>query len=89
LDQDIFVISDGANKIELPSSLNIEETPSRSIHGTLLALPSSQRTVAVVDRTADIGAAAEAIVHARFSHAGESPYAPDLVLVKEFVVKAF
>lgn len=55
----------------------------------LLALPSAQRTVAVVDRTADIAAAAADIVHARFSHSGESPYAPDLVLVNEFVIKEF
>jgi hypothetical protein len=47
------------------------------------------RTVAVVDRTADLDAAAKAITTARFSFGGTSPYAPDLVLVNEFVKKDF
>ncbi|KAK0741126.1 hypothetical protein B0T18DRAFT_472524 [Schizothecium vesticola] len=47
------------------------------------------RAVAVVDRTADVEAAARAIVRARFGFAGQSPYAPDLVLVNEYVKKDF
>lgn len=47
------------------------------------------RVVAVVDRTADVEAAARAIVRARFGFAGRSPYAPDLVLVNEYVKKDF
>lgn len=47
------------------------------------------RVVAVVDRTADVEAAARAIVRARFGLAGRSPYAPDLVLVNEYVKKDF
>lgn len=47
------------------------------------------RAVAVVDRTADVEAAARAIVRARFGFAGRSPYAPDLVLVNEYVKKDF
>lgn len=50
---------------------------------------SSTRTVAVVDRTADIDLAAKAITNARFSFGGTSPYAPDLVLVNEFVKQDF
>ena len=50
---------------------------------------SRTRTVAVVDRTADVEAAARAITRARFGFGGRSPYAPDLVLVNEFVKKAF
>lgn len=46
-------------------------------------------TVAVVDRTSDIDRAARALVHARFAFKGRSPYAPDLVLVNEFVRKDF
>jgi acyl-CoA reductase-like NAD-dependent aldehyde dehydrogenase len=47
------------------------------------------RTLAIIDRTADIDAAAKAIVTARFSFQGTSPYAPDLVIVNEFVKKVF
>lgn len=54
-----------------------------------LRSPSNSRCVAVVDRTADIESAAKAIATARFSFGGTSPYAPDLVLVNEFVKKEF
>ncbi|KAK8855267.1 Aldehyde/histidinol dehydrogenase [Apiospora arundinis] len=50
---------------------------------------TSTRTVAIVDRTADIQAAAKAITNARFSFGGTSTYAPDLVLVNEFVKQDF
>lgn len=50
---------------------------------------SSGRVIAVVDRTADLSSAAEALVAARFSFGGTSPYAPDLVLVNEFVKRDF
>ena len=56
---------------------------------TLFPLPSSARTVAIVDRTADLKAAADAIATARFAYGGNSPYAPDLVLVNEFVKSQF
>lgn len=42
-----------------------------------------------MDRTADLAVAAEHLVTARFAFAGTSPYAPDLVLVNEFVKKEF
>jgi aldehyde dehydrogenase (NAD+) len=42
-----------------------------------------------VDRTADLAAAAEYLVTARFSFGGTSPYAPDLVFINEFVKKNF
>lgn len=45
--------------------------------------------VAVVDRTADIVRAADALVAARFGFGGRSPYAPDVVLVNEFVREPF
>lgn len=47
------------------------------------------RCIAIVDRTADIESAAKAIATARFTFGGTSPYAPDLVLVNEFVKKEF
>lgn len=50
-----------------------------------LASPSSSCTFAVVDRTADVRIAARELTAARFGFGGSSPYAPDLVLVNEFV----
>lgn len=52
--------------------------------GTITSDPSA-RTVAVIERDADIQAAADALIAARFSLGGRSPYAPDLVLVNEWV----
>lgn len=53
----------------------------------LLQSTSSASVVAVVDRTADIQSAAQYLLMARFSFAGKAAYAPDLVLVNEFVKK--
>ncbi|RAR06076.1 ALDH-like protein [Stemphylium lycopersici] len=47
------------------------------------------KVVAVVDRTADLASAAEQLVTARFAFGGTSPYAPDVVLVNEFINKEF
>ena len=43
----------------------------------------------MVDRTAHVNEAAQAVVRARFSRRGTSPYAPDVVLVNEFVLEEF
>lgn len=55
----------------------------------LFPLLSSTQAVTIVDRTADLTSAAEAIATARFAYGGNSPYAPDLVLVNEFVKSQF
>ncbi|CAK7207216.1 hypothetical protein SEUCBS139899_010025 [Sporothrix eucalyptigena] len=47
------------------------------------------RVVAIVERDADVQAAATALVRARFSLGGHSPYAPDVVLVSEWCKKEF
>jgi hypothetical protein len=47
------------------------------------------KVIAIVDRTADLALAAEQLVTARFAFRGTSPYAPDLVLVNEFIKKEF
>ncbi|OJD33958.1 aldehyde dehydrogenase [Diplodia corticola] len=56
---------------------------------SLIASPTSALAVAIVERTADLGAAAKALVTARFGFGGRSPYAPDVVLVNEFAKEAF
>lgn len=65
-------------------------TPTSIIPRTNELLSSTQsRTIAIVDRTANIEAAAKAIVTASFVFQGTSPYAPDLVAVNDFVKKEF
>lgn len=54
----------------------------------LVSMPSRE-TVAIVDRTADIALAAREINTARRAFGGMSPYAPDVVLVNEFVKPKF
>lgn len=54
-----------------------------------LVSPSEARVVAVVERDANIEEAAKALVTARSSFRGRSPYAPDVVLVNEWVKKEF
>jgi acyl-CoA reductase-like NAD-dependent aldehyde dehydrogenase len=56
---------------------------------TKILSPTAARTVAVVDRSADVAAAAKALVMARFCFRGRSPYAPDMVLVNEFRIDDF
>lgn len=88
LDQDTFSISTTElSDQELSSCTLVDQTCSVS---SATAISSSKaRTIAMVDRTADIDAAAHAIVGARFRFQGASPYAPDLVIVNEFVKKDF
>lgn len=75
----------------LDEALLVDQTaagPPRTLTSQLLS-SARARCVAVVDRSADVEAAARAIAAARFGFGGASPYAPDLVLVNEFVKKDF
>ena len=74
----------------LHSAFHVDQTSSenwpKAYH---LASPSRSRAFAIVDRTSDVKIAARELVAARFAFGGTSPYAPDLVLVNEFVKKEF
>lgn len=61
--------------------------PTSSL-GPTLSSPTS-RSIAIVDRTSAVSEAARDIVRSRFAFCGRSPYAPDLVLVNEFVLDKF
>jgi hypothetical protein len=91
LDADTFAIIDSTP--EDPSFLNscirVLPTPSTSPSPNVLISPSTSRTIAIVDRSNDLKIAASALIAARFSFDGRSPYAPDLVLVNEFVIDEF
>ncbi|KAF6815830.1 putative aldehyde dehydrogenase [Colletotrichum sojae] len=75
----------------LDSAILVDQTgdASGATRVNHLVSANTARTVAVVDRTADIEAAAKSITAARFGFGGQSPYAPDLVLVNEYVKKEF
>lgn len=92
LDNDTFGITQQpiADSAILKSSFFVDQSSTAYTPGlNTLASNNAARTVAVVDRGADIELAAKAIVTARFSFQGSSPYAPDLVVVNDFVMSDF
>ncbi|KAK7409682.1 hypothetical protein QQX98_008125 [Neonectria punicea] len=92
LDQNVFSITTTITDASiLSSAILIDQTSKTSSPSltTQLLSATQHRAIAVVDRTADLDAAAKAITAARFGFGGMSPYAPDLVLVNEYVKKDF
>ena len=93
LDNDTFgIVTKSVPSESLPAHILLDQrSPSSSLISKTNELLSStsSRTLAIVDRTANVDAAAQAIVTARFSFQGTSPYAPDLVIVNEWVKKDF
>lgn len=92
LDPDTFYITSSPieDSVTLNSAIIVQQTHNASppTPNVLQSDPHS-RTIAIVDRTADIELAAKTIVDARFSFQGTSPYSPDLVVVNKFVKTAF
>ncbi|KAF4188530.1 hypothetical protein CNMCM7927_001225 [Aspergillus lentulus] len=90
LDADTFAITEERpDAAFLSRVLMVSQTGSAPLAERSLVSPMNARTVAVVDRTADVPAAAEALVAARFAFGGRSTYSPDIVLVNEFAMKRF
>lgn len=90
LESDTFaVISSTPSPESLSPCLEVlQDTPVNRPSYSQLVSPKS-KTIAVIDRTADLALAAEQLVTARFAFGGTSPYAPDLVFVNEFIKKQF
>lgn len=89
LDGETFCISSRRlQDYDLDSCTLVDQTGKAAPTARVLS-SSEARVIAIVDRSADIDAAARAIVTARFSFQGMSPYAPDLVIVNEFIKKDF
>ena len=91
LEKDCFAIADQPVTTELPANQTmfvLQEGDERLPRSNQLVSVSSP-CVAVVDRTADLELAARELVTARFAFGGRSPYAADVVLVNEFVLKDF
>ncbi|KAK4542362.1 hypothetical protein LTR36_006818 [Oleoguttula mirabilis] len=92
LAQDTFAIVSSAIRDEslLNSAIFVDQnSTAKWPKANELASAAATRTIAVVDRTADVQLAAHELVAARFSFRGRSAYAPDCVLVNEFVKHAF
>ncbi|RAL07223.1 uncharacterized protein BO97DRAFT_464504 [Aspergillus homomorphus CBS 101889] len=90
LDADTFAISEERPDASFLSRVVVlSQNDAGPVSGKTISSPSTAHTIAVVDRTADVPAAAEALVAARFTFGGRSPYSPDVVLVQEFVMKEF
>lgn len=91
LDNDIFHVSTA--KVQ-PADLahrhvRVQQNGSDGLPtGNLVSHPYSL-VAAVVERDADVQAAAWALALARFGLRGTSPYAPDIVFVNEWVKKEF
>lgn len=90
LDHDTFtIVSSRPDASFLENTKQIIQTNSEKPVTNGLISPHQERTVAIVDRTANLVDAAQALVAARFAMGGRSPYAPDVVLVNEFAMKPF
>lgn len=94
LDSDIFAIATqrpSAIDFTIQCTLVLQEEADvdTSRWSQILRSPSSAPSVAVVDRTADLLKAANAVAHASFSFQGRSPYRPRLVVVNEFIADQF
>jgi acyl-CoA reductase-like NAD-dependent aldehyde dehydrogenase len=94
LDQEAFAISPtpvatAGSEALADRCLVVDQTGSPATAKHALTSPSSHMTVACVDRSADMAVAVDAICTARFAFGGASPYAPDLVLVNEWVWQPF
>lgn len=93
LDPDACAIVEGSIKDETLLAESLQVVQGLSANDPLLANELRSRadapTIAVVDRTADLAAAAKSIVRARIAFNGMSSYSPDLILINEFVKKPF
>lgn len=92
LDNDTFAIASSPiiEQSLLDDVLYVNQnSDDRRPRSNQLASISQIRTIAVVDRTANIQLAAQQLVLARLSFGGSSPYAPDVVFVNEFVKAEF
>ncbi|KAL4927329.1 uncharacterized protein BDV17DRAFT_267407 [Aspergillus undulatus] len=89
LDADTFAIAEERPNAAFFEKVLVVAQTSTPSYPKSIASPVTARTVAVVDRAADIPSAAQSLVTARFAFGGRSTYAPDVVLVHEFALKAF
>ena len=87
---DIFEVVSANVQCEEPNCVQVVQTETGlAQQPAVLLSPSKALAVAVVDRTANLEEAAKTLTTARMTFNGKSPYAPDLILVNEFVKREF
>lgn len=87
---DILELVSSSVQCEEPNCLQVVQTQDAAPRQPQnLVSPSNSLVAAVVDRTANLEEAARALTTARMSFGGKSPYAPDVILVNEFVKRDF
>lgn len=93
LDDDTFALSNSRPTSDFTRKCLLvnqtEETVNPLEWAQVLSSSSVVGAVAVVDRTANLSEAAQAVAEASFGFGGKSAYAPQLVLVNEFVAEPF
>ena len=93
MDADTFAIVNSRPSSAFTKKCMLVNQTEQEFHASewsqVLASHSLPRAVAVIDRTANIGEAARAVAEASFSFGGKSLYAPQVVLVNEFVAETF
>ncbi|RDW85613.1 hypothetical protein BP5796_03938 [Coleophoma crateriformis] len=91
LDQDTFYVSNTPLSDSQLQQVNLRVNQTSAISKNCKELISTPtvRSVAVVDRIADIPLAVKSIVDARLFSNGTSPYSPDLILVNNWTDEAF
>ncbi|RBR26695.1 uncharacterized protein FIESC28_00478 [Fusarium coffeatum] len=90
LDRDIFATSTQPvtpEDLNTPHILVSQNGSTGPILRNHLVSDPKAPVIAFVERDADIASAAQALVSARFTLQGKAPYAPDVVLVNEWVKK--
>ncbi|PYH68360.1 uncharacterized protein BO88DRAFT_454647 [Aspergillus vadensis CBS 113365] len=90
LDEELYALSKGPlnDKEVLSTALIIDQTGKKEAANLIRSLPCL-RSIAVVDRTADVDKAAEQILSAHLAFSGQSPHAPDLIILNEWVKNTF
>ncbi|KNG85751.1 hypothetical protein ANOM_005718 [Aspergillus nomiae NRRL 13137] len=90
LDAETYQLIDGrpTETEQKQVSIVVDQTGELSLPNCLSSKPQL-RSVAVVDRTANVEQAANTIVAAHVAYRGASPHAPDLILVNEWVKREF
>ena len=91
IDHDAIAISQGPTTDQSLLDISVrviqDASDAKSAKSNEIISVPSARTIAIVDRTADFNETAKNLINARFGFRGKSPYAPDVVLVNEFVKK--
>lgn len=90
LDRDLFATSSKFTDLEISKAdLFLDGTSLEQGKASKFSGISTARSLAIIDRSADLTRAAEEIVNSRLAPNDGSPYSPDLIIVNEFVQEEF